>query len=410
MHNKKLLRTKKRLAVARKQKVRKLKLLGRHPFAIPIATFCGLVAVTALAIALLGGAHKVRATNSLIVIISHDHVQQTVPTREPTVGALLKKLNIPLNQGDVVEPAAATPIDQDQFRINVYRAVPVEVVDGGQQTYSFSAATTSRSIAQQAGITVYPEDDLSTVPTTNFVKEGAIGERVVINRATPVDLNLYGTPIVMRTHAKTVADLLSERDINLEQGDTVQPEPNTPIAPNQQIFIIHKGIKIVSAEQDIPMPTQTINDPSLALGTRAIRQQGTPGKQIITYQIKTQNGKEVARTVIQKVTVQPPVQQIVVVGTNLGGIKGDMALAGISASEYNSADYVIEHESHWNPGSVNGSGCAGLGQACPGSKLAAACPNWQYDPVCQLRFFTGYASKYGGWNGAAAFWSSHGWW
>jgi hypothetical protein len=59
-------------------------------------------------------------------------------------------------------------------------------------------------------------------------------------------------------------------------------------------------------------------------------------------------------------------------------------------------------------GSRNGGGCLGIGQACPGSKLLAACPNLDY--ACENVFFTNYASKYGGWAGAYNFWQANGWW
>lgn len=313
MH-KKLLHTKQRLATAHHRRVRKLKLLGHHPVMVPIATFGALVLLTVLGFLLFGRNH-VAATGALIVTISHDHVEQTVPTREPTVGDLLHKLDIPVRPGDVVEPSMDAPINQDGFRINVYRGVPVELIDGGQTSYTFSAAQTPRSIAKQAGTTVFPEDNLSILPSTNFLHDGAIGERVVINRATPVHVNLYGTQVEMRTHAKTVADLLKEKDIKLGKGDSVQPKLTSEIRKGQQIFILRKGIKIISAKQDVPMSVRTIKDPSLALGTSAVRQQGSPGKKIVTYQIQLRNGKEAGRKVIQSVLVQPPVTQIMVVGT-----------------------------------------------------------------------------------------------
>src|SRR5665213_3317281 len=178
-------------------RIRQFKLMSRHPYAAAVITFSALI-VLSVGVYLLA-----RQTNHLppvqdakIVIISHDHQQQIVPTREATVGALLKKLHLQLNQGDVVEPAATTIIDQDQFRINIYRAVPVEIIDGSQRSFTFSAATTPRAVAEQAGETVYPEDTISSTPTQNFLTGQAIGEQVVINRATPVNLNLYGTPLV----------------------------------------------------------------------------------------------------------------------------------------------------------------------------------------------------------------------
>src|SRR5581483_7363477 len=105
------------------------------------------------------------------------------------------------------------------FRINIYRAVPVEIVDGSSLTYSFSAATTPRAIAAQTGVQVFAEDNLSVVPTRNFLTEDAIGERLVVNRATPVNVNLFGAPTVIRTHAKTVGDLLAEKHIALAKDD-----------------------------------------------------------------------------------------------------------------------------------------------------------------------------------------------
>lgn len=311
----KLRQTKKRFQVARRKRVRRLQLLGRHPIAVPVVTFVVLAAATAVGVQLLGGGQKAIATNSLIVFVSHDGVQQIVPTKEPTVGALLKKLNIRLNQGDVVEPSASTPINEDEFRINVYRAVPVEIVDGSNKTFTFSAATTPRSIAEQAGISVYPEDYLNTVPTTNFLQEAAIGERVVIDRATPVNLNLYGTQVVLRTHAKTVGALLQDRGVTLAQGDTVTPDPATPITADEQIFIIHKGTKLESDTESIPMPVKDVSDSSLSIGTSAIRQAGSPGKAIVTYEDQLQNGKVVGKKVIQRVVVVQPVTQIVAMGS-----------------------------------------------------------------------------------------------
>lgn len=71
--------------------------------------------------------------------------------------------------------------------------------------------------------------------------------------------------------------------------------------------------------------------------------------------------------------------------------------------------FIYMKESGNNPNARNAGGCLGLGQACPGSKLIAACPNLDY--ACQDAFFTNYAlSRYGSWEGALAFWQGHHWW
>lgn len=407
------------------RRIRRLKIMSRHPYAVPVITI-GALALLTLAVFLVA-----RQTNNLplasgakIVIISHDHQQQIVPSREPTVGALLNKLHLRINQGDVVEPAPSTPIDQDEFRINIYRAVPVEIVDGVNKTFTFSAATTPRAIAEQTGSTVYPQDEITSAPTEDFLGSGAIGEQVVINRSIPINLNLYGTPLLIRTHAPTVANLIRQEHIHLAASDQVTPAPGTPLAANSQVFIERQGTKIESVTETIPMPVQTINDSSLAYGTNAVRQAGSAGQKVTTYQDQLRNGVVVGRSVLQSVITQPPVTEIVVIGTSLSGIKGDMALAGIAPGDYQYADYIISHESGWCPTKAQGQwgGCPpyagyvpsyggyGLCQSTPGSKMATAGSDWATNPITQLKWCSGYARRYGGWAGAYSHWLAyHSW-
>lgn len=411
--------------IHRRKHVRTLKKASNHPLAVPVLTFVSLgllVGMVTGLVVIFKPARQTLATR--VVIVSHDGVEQTVPSNEPTVGTLIKKLNIAINEGDVIEPAPTTKIEQDDFRINIYRAVPVQIVDNGHVTFTYSAATTSRSITKQAGIAAYPEDTLTTQPVTNFVKQRAIGEQVVIDRATPVAVNLYGTNITMRTHAKTVGELMKDRGIKLAKDDTLTPAANTIITASMPIYIDRHGVRVETVTEDIAMPTQTIDDNSLAYGTSAVRQQGSPGKKTTTYQIQLQNGQEVGRVAIQTVVTQQPVTQIVVRGTSLSGIKGDMALAGISPGDYNYVDYIVSHESGWCPTKAQGehtcpavpdnqytSGGYGLCQATPGTKMATAGSDWATNPVTQLRWCNGYAvGRYGSWGAAYNHWLSyHNW-
>ena len=417
---------KRRLIRLQKHQAKNVKQASRHPYAVPVFVVAGLLillAAGAFVYSLVNKNHQPPPA-PLVVIINHDHVEQIVPSIEPTVGKLLAKLHISLHQGDVVEPGLSTPINQDDFRINIYRAVPVEIVDGAQRTFTYSAATTARAIANQTGNKLYPEDFATTVPVHNFVTQLAIGEQVVIDRATPVNLNLYGTTVQVRTHAKTVAELMQDKNIHLQANDQVVPAPDTPITANMPIFIVRKGEKLQSVTQTIAMPVDTVYDNSLAYGTSAIRQQGSAGQEIITYQDQLQNGIVVSQTPIQTVVTVPPVTEIVAEGTNLAGIKGDMALAGIAPSDYYYADYIISHESGWCPTKAQGEhyGPAipdnaytpfgyGLCQATPGYKMSTAGADWATNPVTQLRWCNGYAlSKYGGWYYAYEHWVNYSWW
>ncbi len=72
--------------------------------------------------------------------------------------------------------------------------------------------------------------------------------------------------------------------------------------------------------------------------------------------------------------------------------------------------FIYNKESGNNPARYNSSGCLGLGQACPASKLLKVCPDIN-DYACQDAWFTNYAiSRYGSWAGAYQFWLGHHWW
>lgn len=307
---------KRRHTFAGPSRVHSLKRIGKPIFTVPIATFMVLLLAVVAGFLITSGGHpRLREANPNIVVVTYDKQERTIPTNAKTVGQLLKRLDIKLHEGDVVEPGQSTEIASDNFRINVYRAVPVTIVDGDKKTFTYSAAATPRSVVKQAGVQIYPEDKLEMLPTENFLTESSIGERVVIDRSTPVSLNLYGTPVTIRTHAKTVGDLIKERGIRVGKDDTVQPARNTPLTASTAVFLIRKGTQLQTAEEVVPMPIETVNDTNLAYGTTATRQQGAPGKKLVTYQVELQNGQPVGSKVIQEVTTQEPVKQIVAKGT-----------------------------------------------------------------------------------------------
>lgn len=386
----------------------------KHPMAIPVITVF-VLAFSVLGFVVFSNGQPVTASDSRLVVFSHDDRQETLPTRAKTVGEFIDRAGIPLREGDIVEPAQDTEIADEKFRINIYRARPVTVIDGGRKTFAFSAATTARSVANQAGVEVYPEDIIESKMETDFLKDGAIGEKVVINRAVPANVNLYGTQVPVRTHADTVGDLLKEKKIELAKDDTVQPSLETPITPQTQVFVVRNGSQVTTVEEEIPMEVETIEDASLSFGTTAIRQKGSAGKRSVTYQIELQNGKEVSRKVIQSIVAAEPVKQIVARGKTVfipADKEAVMRAAGINSGDFAYVNYIISRESGWNAAARNSSsGAFGLCQALPGSKMASAGSDWSSNPVTQLRWCDGYAKgRYGSWSAAYNFWVAKHYW
>lgn len=84
-----------------------------------------------------------------------------------------------------------------------------------------------------------------------------------------------------------------------------------------------------------------------------------------------------------------------------------MAAAGIAPSDYFYVDYIVFHESGWRVTAQAPNGPYGLCQSWPGNKMATAGPDWQTNPVTQLRWCSMHAAQYGNWYGSYIFWLAH---
>lgn len=117
--------------------------------------------------------------------------------------------------------------------------------------------------------------------------------------------------------------------------------------------------------------------------------------------VRADNGQCADNPAPVAVAQAAPVSQAAAVNPSPGG----GVVAGCGDNEY--AHYIYSHESGCNTGAWNSSGCYGIGQACPASKVSYC--NGDY--ACENEYFTNYAnSRYGGWAGAYNFWVNNHWW
>lgn len=405
--------------------------LHKHPFVVPVVTLIVLVIATLVSIVFFGS-WSPEAADSHVVQLSIEGEKQTLPTRAKTVGDFLDRVKVTIKDSDVVEPSVDTVIDADDFRINVYRAKPVVIIDGDRRIESLSAATTPRSIAAQVGVSVYPEDDIKYVEPSKVLEDQLLGTEIVIKRAVPIHLNLYGTPVTVRTHASSIREMLAEKNIKLAETDNVTPALDSIIKKNTQIFITRQGIKLVVESEKIDAPLEYVEDNGLSFGTTATRQQGSDGRRLVTYQIELKNNKEVGRKKIQEVIVREAVPRIIARGKAVH-IPADksriMSAAGITSGEQPYAQYIISHENalwcptrwqgqtycppYYEPLHSEGDTSIGYGvcQSTPANKMATFGSDWRTNVVTQLKWCSDYARRrYGTWENAYNFWTRNHWW
>lgn len=396
-----------------KSRRRKLFDLHKHPLVVPVVTFLVLFGVSLVAFVSFN-ATTLQPADSRVVNVYADGQSQTLPTRAKTVKDLLERLDIKLSDGDVVEPGLDTEILDDNFSVNVYRARPVTVIDAGKEVTVNTATQSPRSVAEEVGVTLFPEDNVKVEIPDNVIDEGSATEQLVIERSIPVKLVMYGQSYDIRTHAKTVGELIHDKGLDASDV-TVLPQADTLLTADMVVFVTYPDKNIVTVEEAIPNGEETVSDPELPTGQTKVRQEGSPGKKVVIYEVDKSDPAK--KAVLQTVIAAEPVNRIIAKGTKViagtvTGSKADwMRLAGVDPSQYQYADYIIGRESGWNPAAVSSNRCIGLGQRCNAQILISACPNWQTDPVCQMQHFSGYAnSRYGSWQQAYNFWSVNHWW
>jgi uncharacterized protein YabE (DUF348 family) len=404
-------------------------------------TFMSIVSVALLLVVLLifgittitHAASKnppVPAAHSRLITIYDRGTTKVIYTEATTVGGALKDAGISLAQQDTVEPAATYKFVANSYSVNIYRARPVVVVDGNIRERIMTPYQTAEQITASAGITLYPED-WTTLTRIDDLSEGA-GLQLTIIRATPVTFFLYGQQTTIRTHAKTVGEMLSEKGIKLASSDTLSVPASQAITADMTIQLWRNGTQTVNVTQSIPFSTQTIQDADQPIGYTSIQTPGVDGSQIVTYQVQMQDGVELSRTQIQSVTVLQSSPETEIIGTKLVLGPGDaadqvsiMTQAGITASDQGFAAYIVDHENGmWCATRWQGeTGCPtsyialyapgaevgyGLCQATPGNKMASAGSDWETNPVTQMEWCNSYAiGKYGSWSNAYTYWVDH---
>ena len=337
-----------------------------------------------------------------------------VVTDAKTVGEVLKRAKIEIDSTDIVEPSRDTKFDSKDYTVNIYRSKPVTIVDGARKERVLTPYSTAEDIVKYSDFKIRKEDKLTIKKSDNILLDG-VSEQVVIDRATPIMVVLYGKKQEFYTHAETVADFLKDNKIELGKDDDVSVSRDTKIAKNMNFEIWRNGVQTKTEEQEIDFPVRKIQDADKEVGYSKVQTPGEKGKKDVTYEVNMKNGKEIARKEVQSVVVKQPVEQVEVVGIKRkpvgyagGGSKDEwLQASGIDPSKWGYVDAIVSRESGWNPNATNPSGACGLAQALPCGKVGGG---GGYDPVSSLRWMDSYVKgRYGGWSGAYSYWQTHHW-
>ncbi len=282
------------------------------------------VLLIAVALILVGGvAHSVHASDGdkadvpagkHVLMVYDGESTRGILTQKDTFGDALDEAGIDVSDVDVTEPGLDEELVAPTYDITIYRARPVVVIDGANRTKIMSPYRTARQIAEQAKLDVHDEDALRLEYSPDIVRDGAL-ERLVIERATKFTLTFYGKKTTEYTRASTVAEMLSEKDIELGDSDRMSVSAETPIKAGMTIEIWREGKQTVTREEAVKFPVRRIEDANKPATYRKVKTPGKNGTRLVTYELVVKNGREVSKKELKSVTTKEPKEQVEIVGT-----------------------------------------------------------------------------------------------
>ena len=255
-----------------------------------------------------------KADEKLVTIYDRG-AEKTIVTKARTIREALKLAKFSIDERqDVVEPSLDSEMVAEKYNINIFRARPITIVDGNKRLKITTAEQTPALIAKTAGIEVFEEDKTTLSNSDNMAVDGA-NMVMKIDRASMVNFVLYGKESVIRTHAKTVGELLKEKNIDPKKDDTLSVDRSAKIIPGMKIELWRNGKQTITAEEDVKFEVEKVQDANRDSGYREVKQAGENGKKNVTYEIEMKNGVEVSRKEIASVVTKEPKKQIEIVGT-----------------------------------------------------------------------------------------------
>ena len=258
---------------------------------------------------LVGGAVAFYAAQKSLTL-TVDGQAQEVRTYADTVAEVLEEEGLEPREHDVVLPDPdASVSDGDTVVVN--RARPLQLTVDGRSSEVYVTALSVDEALEQLGLRA-----------EGLVVSASRSERLpldgmALSISTPKDITLVsdGQQRVVTTTAGTVADLLAEQGITLSPTDRTNMYPTQPLLSRMRVQVYRVQVSDVVETTPIAFSTVTTENPAAYEDERAVQQEGADGQQATTYRVTVVDGVETAREQVSSVVSVPPVDEVVIVGT-----------------------------------------------------------------------------------------------
>lgn len=254
---------------------------------------------------------SVYETTKTELTVSLDGEEKQVKSHGTTVKDVLDQENVDVNeQHDYIEPSLDTEIENG-MTIVWKPAKQVTLIVDGEEEQIWTIESTVEDLLSAERIVV---DEYSEI-TPDITTEIEDDMNITVKNAIEVALIVGGEEQKVMTTSETVAELLKEKDITLNELDRIEPSEDKILTHNTVVNVVRVEKRTDVVEEEIDFKTTTKKDNSLAKGKEKVIQAGEKGKIKKEYEVTLENGEEVKRTLQNEEKIKDSKDRIVAVGT-----------------------------------------------------------------------------------------------
>ena len=190
----------------------------------------------------------------------------------------------------------------------------VTLVVDGQATKVSGYVTTVGDVLAKNSVSLEQKDTVEPAAGSQ-VKSG---ETITVTRirAKQVTVSHDGTSSSLTTFSSTVAGALYDAGVSVNVDDRVTPEITDPLTDGQTITVKRVVITNAQTTETIAYTSSTVKDAGVAKGTTKVTTKGADGVKTTTFQVVTVDGVEESRTLVSQ-TETPATNQVTTVGTKV---------------------------------------------------------------------------------------------
>ena len=199
------------------------------------------------------------------VAITLNGEQKVVKTHAETVKELLDELDVPVHSKDYLSPKANTKV-KDHLKVVWKQANQVHIVKDNEKKTIWTTAATVAELLKEQKIVLNEHDQISPRPQAAIKDKMNIGIKIAFH-LTFVD---GGKEQQVWSTSATVADFLTQQGIKLNELDRVEPSLTETISENGVVNVIRVEKVTDVVEEPVQFAVVTKKDESLEKGKEKI--------------------------------------------------------------------------------------------------------------------------------------------